>query len=400
MVYFQNAVFFKVDKDENSSVMIGRKDVFKALKKIDNKAAESIDFISQFNTNKMWVITFKNNFNCKQIIGSKIIIDSVCYEIEKMEEVSTNNDPFRTAIYRLLWLPHGYDLEIIKSYLKKVSNVYKVEKIEYETCSDVEMRHIKNGNIRFKIKFKLSQEKNIGLYPGIIEINGYRVLLSKIGERKCYLCNSVDHFKKDCPKASQKCKKCNLIGHLESECTMANRIKDNNDLINLPDEQNEETVSAEGSNDSNGQLQDKSTQSKSASAGSLSNEKSNKSVKEINGLESSNIGQNIIENRSTTATSISSTLNSTATKRVKQHNEIVDQNDKIETIGQILESEQAARNKRSYGQLNKSDGSNMSPETKKMHDDGNSDNDDDDNDDEDSNDDEDVNGEKDDSKTS
>ena len=76
------------------------------------------------------------------------------------------------------------------------------------------MNHIKNGNIRVKIRFPVSEVNKIKVETGMVFLNGFKVILTKIGDSpKCLFCNKFGHFKKDCEKIKLKCEKCNKRGH-------------------------------------------------------------------------------------------------------------------------------------------------------------------------------------------
>ncbi len=186
---------------------------------------------SQIFNNHTWIVTFKTEYSNEKLIGKNIEIAN-----KRVVIMDANQDESIVNIkLRILWLPHNFRKDKINRFLKEryglqVAEIIE-EKIKHEKYQDLK---IKNGNFLVKCKLDLKTNKQ-RLGTGINEINGNRVLISRIGGPVRYLtCNEIGHIRRACPRKNDRCCRCNRIGHLLSECTMAKRIGEHTE--ELPDD--------------------------------------------------------------------------------------------------------------------------------------------------------------------
>ena len=62
----------------------------------------------------MWLITFREDFDVKKLIGIKITIS------DKVLEIKGYNKPklkLKYNIYKVLWLPYGADLQDVSDFI-------------------------------------------------------------------------------------------------------------------------------------------------------------------------------------------------------------------------------------------------------------------------------------------
>jgi hypothetical protein len=239
MSFFKNSVFITLKSKE---VIYTRKDIYIGLYNMkDDNLTKSIDCISQYNTNNTWVISFTDKFKASTLSGCQVKIINEEANIEFMEPNSINNGPIY-SVYRVQWLPHHFPKDDLKKYFKKFNDKIEILNIYEETCryENVKMDHIKNGNLRVKIKFPVAEIEKINIATGMVYINGFKVILTKIGDPpKCLFCNKNGHFKKDCDKIKLKCENCNKRGHIKDSCNLANRLSEIPDISNQLNDDNE-----------------------------------------------------------------------------------------------------------------------------------------------------------------
>ena len=210
---FFNSIFIKL---HNRDQIYTRKDIFVGLNNLKiNNLTENVDCISQYNSNNNWVVSFSERFKAMDLNGHEIKIINETSRIDFVDPRLAENCPVN-AIYRIQWLPHNFPKKCLEEYFKKFNNKIEILSIFEETCryENIKMNHIKNGNIRVKIRFPVSEVNKIKVETGMVFLNGFKVILTKIGDSpKCLFCNKFGHFKKDCEKIKLKCEKCNKRGH-------------------------------------------------------------------------------------------------------------------------------------------------------------------------------------------
>jgi len=185
--------------------------------------------------NFTWIITFKSEYSNEKLIGQSI-------ELAKKRVVimDANQDESIVEIkMRILWLPHNFMKGKINTFLNERYGLQVVEIIEEEIKHEkYQNLKIKNGNFLVKCKLDLKTNKQ-RLETGINEIDGYRVLISRIGGPvQCLTCKENGHIRRNCPRKNDKCDECKKIGHLSNECTLAKRIEDHTE--ELPDDSEQE----------------------------------------------------------------------------------------------------------------------------------------------------------------
>ena len=72
----------------------------------------------------------------------------------KIENPFKEFDPIYVYKYRVSWLPHNFDVEIIRRWFSCRDVIEAEVTEEYEKLE--KFRHVKNGNIRVKIVIKKS----------------------------------------------------------------------------------------------------------------------------------------------------------------------------------------------------------------------------------------------------
>jgi hypothetical protein len=175
--FFKNAISIKLfDKNQ----VYSRKDIFIGLSDLGTEnITRNIDCISQHNSNNNWVVSFNDKFKARDLdsLGIKVINEHV-----KMEYIDPNrtNDYPVFSVYRIQWLPHNFSHNEIEKYFMKFNSKIKVIGITQETCNyaDVDMRHIKNGNIRIKIVHPYSVKDSIKIATGMVYMLGFKIILT------------------------------------------------------------------------------------------------------------------------------------------------------------------------------------------------------------------------------
>jgi hypothetical protein len=176
---------------------------------------QMVKIISQIYNNKTWYITFRDTYNIEEIVNKTLAINSQ----NILMQDANNIVEFEYAVYKVCWLPHGADKEIAKEIIvDKLSrsnvvdlSVESVNKEYYKDKDQPELEKIliETGNIRVKVKYnkKNSIPKISGTHD--VKVDQYeekKVLITKLGEKECYLCKQTGHYKKDCPNKEKASK--------------------------------------------------------------------------------------------------------------------------------------------------------------------------------------------------
>lgn len=218
------------------SLIIGRKDLFNSFVAIIGEQSKNISYISQFNANNNWIVTFNENFKAESIFGKCLNFQGISVRISDPAE---SQNPYRFAQYRVHWLPHAFEKSKVKSFMLSLTKYIEVTAIDEEFCREEGMTTIKNGNFRVKIRYLKKDEASINIQTGLHKLDSFKALLTKIGERpKCLLCNKEGHIKRECELANVKCNKCLKIGHDTVNCNYANQLTSQkmSEMIHLPNE--------------------------------------------------------------------------------------------------------------------------------------------------------------------
>jgi hypothetical protein len=249
---------------------VTRKEILNAFEdQYDN--LEMVRIISQVYNNKTWYITFKNDYNIQEIVNKTLSINSQNILIQD----ANNIVEFEYAVYKVSWLPHDTDMKIakeaIESKLKQLTdfNIESVSKEYYRDRDqpDREKFEIETGNIRIKVKYnkKNSVPKISGTHEIKVDENEKnKKLITKLGEKECYLCKQLGHYKKDCPDKEKASKtfanRLNRVDEMpdaqggeegEDEETMGGEDENKSQNVENQAEKNEQNVTASKSQDEN-----------------------------------------------------------------------------------------------------------------------------------------------------
>ena len=177
-------------------------------------SATGISHASQYENNKTFLVTFADtDYGLKTFQHYAAIINRTLTSDKADFRVI---DPNKILdFYRVCWLPHGFGVDRVKKYFEKFG--FSGISVEEEFMKEEGLHFIKNGNYKVTVT---RSEKTIN--KGIQKIDGFESFIYKIGEPlNCFLCNSAEHLRKDCPKRLLKCEKCKKAGHLFTECSFA-----------------------------------------------------------------------------------------------------------------------------------------------------------------------------------
>lgn len=228
-----SSVCIKVPSDSTAS--IDRRKIIKAFYEHDVEIVKLIRYVSQQFNNYTWVISFDESLHISELIGKTIRIDDEIFELFEVEDPNR----FKTYVYRVLWLPHGFSKTRVQSYFggngRRVIDCIE-ETFQVDGIDDL---FFSTGNFRVKVQFDV--EKCSGpIKSGMASIDKQKVLITRLGEKpRCLKCNEEGHIRRNCPLNELKCEECGKNGHLKEKCSMATRLASQNE-IDLPDEHDDE----------------------------------------------------------------------------------------------------------------------------------------------------------------
>lgn len=211
---------------------VNRRVILKSLYGLIGEEIHFVDYVSQQNTNFLWRVTFKKDFDAGHLVGKKISVYGADVELEDLLEFNR----FKYSTYRVMWLPHEFNSAQVIEFFKRGGECISVsttEEVVSEKVSDLLEIKVKTGNFLVKVKQKKdAKELNV---LGIQNLSKHKCLVNKFGSKpKCLRCDEVGHIRKNCPKNSLTCNKCKKKGHVAEKCNMA--LATATPVEELPDE--------------------------------------------------------------------------------------------------------------------------------------------------------------------
>jgi hypothetical protein len=224
---------------------VTRKEILDALD-VQYKNLEMVEIISQIYNNKTWYITFRENYKIEEIVNKILSVKSQ----EILMQDANNIVEFEYAVYKISWLPHRANTDIAKKFIEsKIIHQpdFNIESVTKEFYKDKdqperEKMFIETGNIRVKVKYNknFSIPKISGTHEiKVDDFEDKKILVTKLGEKECYLCKQTGHYKRDCPDKEKASK------------SFSNRV---NRMDDMPDAQGGE----EGEDEETGEDENKS----------------------------------------------------------------------------------------------------------------------------------------------
>ena len=106
--HFKNTICIHI---KNKEKFINRKEIYDALFKVISKSVDQINYISQFNNNSTWYISFNDNYSINELFGTQLAIAD---EETMIEDPQNGFDPVISLSFRVSWLPHNFSMEKVK----------------------------------------------------------------------------------------------------------------------------------------------------------------------------------------------------------------------------------------------------------------------------------------------
>ena len=222
-------------------------EILKGLKSLDkNISNDVIKSITQSRTKKVWYVQFNNNFDHKETIDRRLIINNkqfILMDANKKDETNTDSKVTLKAVLRVHWLTTNLQFERIKNQINELITDKHIDVIDIskETYKG-DLEGIENGVINVKISIEVNHINELFNLIGINELCGQKALFQLCGHPpKCKYCESFEHQSKLCPRRGLKCSTCKGNYHKAAECNYAIRIKSRNiENQNSDDEDDEE----------------------------------------------------------------------------------------------------------------------------------------------------------------
>ena len=91
---------------------VNRIDILNSLIRLEEFVIEEVTHASKVQSNNSFIVSFKSSFNCKPLFGKKIVVQNQELTIEN----PILENPFEFISFRILWLPHEFDKEVLKRF--------------------------------------------------------------------------------------------------------------------------------------------------------------------------------------------------------------------------------------------------------------------------------------------
>lgn len=219
MPYYARTLKFRVP----SGAILYRDQILDALAE-HGARHPMVTAIGQAGSKSVWFIKFGEEVMVKQLCGEQLTIRSV--DGTRVLGKVTLEMPFDDNVfvtYRLLWLPLGFEREKVKNLISKLDPIVQIVDVWEEKMKS--NNQISTGNYLVKVKHPRAYQPAIrtGMHP---LFGDWSFVVSRLGEpRKCLLCDSQGHIKRDCPRQRLTCMKCKGKYHEENECDYSWKLK-------------------------------------------------------------------------------------------------------------------------------------------------------------------------------
>jgi len=229
--------------------------IFSILQKEILTCQEQYDKIKSLSPmgNGRWLVRFEDNASLTGIeAGEKL---SAKYKVKysygvgevevKPKRITPSGPAYLYKTLRVHGVPVIIDPDSVADEI--VSMTCGIESVVgklYECYKEPEFAKVRNGVIRIKIRMVRENENTVRQNVlGQKTIRGVPVRITMAGDRPaCFICNSTEHQKKDCPDYDKYCFKCSGRGHLPAQCNMAYLLKNKKEYTNedeVPEGQDE-----------------------------------------------------------------------------------------------------------------------------------------------------------------
>ena len=184
---------------------------------------ELITAIGQAGSRNTWFIKFSSDDVVKQQCGHPLTFKAGDGKKIGTAFLTTPFDDDVFITYRLLWLPLGFETAKAVSLISKLDpKVQIVDAWEEKMKSN---NKINTGNILVKVKQTRTHLSTIRTGMHLLFAD-WTFVISRVGEpRKCLLCGSLTHIKKDCKRQALECSKCTGKYHEAEECDYSWKLK-------------------------------------------------------------------------------------------------------------------------------------------------------------------------------
>ena len=201
--------------------------------------------------NRIWTIVFFSTFDLEKLKINNFDSITIADTELTIEDAGIKKDSYGNYIFRFMNLPPNFELYKVTEYMTKegFNKDEIIETVNYEHHNLPQLRNVKNGVIRCKVKCfsndKLMENRIEPMSKKSV-IGNYNVQINRIGEpKKCNHCNSTEHIRINCDVSHVACSICFSKSHLDKKCykSYANsgKIEIHSDILN-----NDEYIESKG----------------------------------------------------------------------------------------------------------------------------------------------------------